>query len=249
MVYIPIILSTACYHNKYERVIDAALRAIKPSHNVDGVEISFLKTSECYDFTVNSELVDYSKNNKIFLHACTKNIIYSNNFESNKVLNKLKNIYDSLNAKQITFHTENISSIDYLINYMKGYNLNIETPDVMRTERNYFKGIEALLLYPNLSLTLDIEHSRNHLHKFLKPKIIKRISEVHYSNYNPGINHDCYNTVFERFNEIINAIKLINKPVVVEIDLRNNFELNKEFMNESRFIISNEIKLLRNNLN
>ncbi|MFA5303263.1 MAG: hypothetical protein WC393_01870 [Candidatus Nanoarchaeia archaeon] len=245
---IPILLSTACYHNKYESVIDAAIRAVKPNHEIDGIEVSFLKTSECFDFKANDELINYSKNNQIFLHACTKNIVYSDNFESNKVLNKLKNIYDLLNAKQITFHTENIGSIDYLIKQMKVCNLNIETPDVMHTEGNYFESIEALLAYPELSLTLDIEHSRNHLNKFMNYGIIERISEIHYSNYNPNINHDCYSTVFERFNKIIELIKLIRKPVVIEIDLRNYSQLNDEFIDESRFIILNEIKLLRDSL-
>jgi len=246
---IPIILSTACYHDKYEKVIDAAIRAIKPSHNINGIELSLLTKNECLDFEINYELSEYSKkDNLIFIHAPAKSIVYLPKIESNKVLHRLKCIYDELGAKNIVFHCENIISMDYLISEMKGYNISIENPDAKMANSKYFETIENNMNNYPVNLTLDVEHARNDLPKFLKKGVVEKICEIHYSNYNPVFNHDSYNAVIERFHEIISAIKVINKPVVVEIDLRNDSALGKEFIKNSREIISKEIELLRNNL-
>lgn len=246
---IPILLSTACYHRKYEKVINSVARAIKPSHDIEGIELSLLSKNECLEFEIDNDFLNYSKNHLTFIHAPAKNIIYSDNFESNIIIDKLKNVYDSLNAKNITFHLDNIESIDYLINEMKGYDISIENPDVKRAKKDYFETIENYLNNYDINLTLDLEHARNDLSKFLKPNLIKRIAEIHYSNYNPDFNHDCYSAVFKRFNDIINAIKIVNKPVVIEVDLRIHSQLLIEFVNESGFIVSKEISLLKNNIN
>jgi hypothetical protein len=245
---IPIILSTACYHRVYDNVIDSALRAIKPNHEIDGIEISLLSNDECLDFEPDGNLIGYSKNNSVFIHAPIKGVIYSKNPLSGKILDKIKNVYDSLNAKNATFHLENIESVDYLANQMEGYNISIENPYIKNADKNYFESLKNYLEKYNLGLTLDLEHSRNDLIKFLNPKIKKRIFEIHYSNYNPNFNHDCYSAVFERFDKIICAIKEINRPVVIEIDLRKVSQLNDEFIDVSNYVISKEIALIKKSL-
>jgi hypothetical protein len=50
-----------------------------------------------------------------------------------------------MNAKNITFHLENIQSIDYIAKEMKGYNISIENPDVKNAKKTYFKSIRDCL--------------------------------------------------------------------------------------------------------
>jgi len=245
---IPIILSTACYHNKYEKVIDSVLRAIKPSHGINGIELSFLKKEELMEFEPNKAIMEYSENSQIFIHAPAKNIIYLENDESNKVFTKIKSVYNLLGAKNVTFHLENINSIEYLAQEFSEYNISVENPDIENASKKYFETLENYLENYNIDLTLDIEHARNDLPKFLTKNIKNKISEIHYSNYNLPFNHDSYSAVFERFNNIIAVIKDVNKPVVIEIDLRNEAQLFGEFVDNSRFIISKEIALLKSNL-
>ncbi|MFA5333288.1 MAG: hypothetical protein WC376_02225 [Candidatus Nanoarchaeia archaeon] len=244
---IPILLSTACYHNKYDNINGAVLRAIKPSHIIDGLEISLLSKSECMEFKVSEELINYSAKKIISMHAASKGVVYRECTESNDILGKIKKDYDSLGVINVTFHKENIESIEYLIKQMKGYNFSIENTYILKTEKDYFKGLKKCLDL-GIGLTLDVEHARNELMRFLHPDIKKSIAEIHYSSYNPCFNHDCYSSVFERFEEIIKVIKIINKPVVIEIDLRNEEELFKEHISSSGFVISKEIALLRSRL-
>jgi hypothetical protein len=131
---------------------------------------------------------------------------------------------------------------------MKGYNISIENPDIKIANSRYFETIENILNNYPVNLTLDVEHAKNDLKKFLTPEIIPRISEIHYSKPNPSFNHDCYSAGFKRFDEIIKAIKLINKPIIIEVDLKNYSQLNDGFIDESRNVIFEEIELLQKNL-
>ncbi|MDD4354144.1 MAG: hypothetical protein PHN56_06850, partial [Candidatus Nanoarchaeia archaeon] len=167
-------------------------------------------------------------------HAPVYEVDYYNNEKSNEVISKLKKLYNSLNCKNITFHATSKMNYDYLINNFKDYNISIENPAPKEKGKIIFRKF----LKKGLNLTLDvchaIEYSKKELEDLLKNE---KIVEIHWS-YSHKFRHDSAALkIDENVKYMLNEIKKLNVPIIIEVSLRPE--------GKNKKIISNEIKLLK----
>ncbi|VVB74842.1 Uncharacterised protein [Candidatus Tiddalikarchaeum anstoanum] len=238
-----LLLSTGCYPRvmKYD-LNDVILRAL--THNVAGIEASFLTTDELFNFSPDDIIVSRLSNTYNTLHAPTKNIKYSNNAESIIVLDKIKYMYKVLNCKNIVFHYETLSDVDFLSTYLSGFNLSVENSNNSNPVFSAGSDIEAFLeKNSSFSLTLDVCHALEFSKEYLRQltnKFSDKIAEVHWSYSGHKLNHDSASSIISDIKFGLYIVKKLDKKTVLEVDLRPNLE--------NRNVISSEIELLKNGL-
>lgn len=225
-------ISTGCYFRQIKNIDDCIERIL--THDVYGIEFSFLKTQELSDYKISSSIEKLVNTYSNSIHAPTKNVLYKNNIKSIELINKLKQVYSIYNCNNIVFHLENVVNTNFLLKEFKDYNISIENPD-SKCDFDYFPKLDELL-NKGFGLTLDICHalefSKNDLEILSKKE---NINEVHWS-FSGKYNHDSPAIILENINYALNVVKELKKPIVLEIDLRPE--------EKNRFIISKELELL-----
>ncbi|MDD4353542.1 MAG: hypothetical protein PHN56_03730 [Candidatus Nanoarchaeia archaeon] len=245
---IPIYLSTGCYNKKEKTIEDMILRAASASHKIQGVELSFLDPCELEYFNYSDKTDNALKKMKCTLHMPTKNIIYENNEECKKLIDKAIDVYDHFKCEVAVFHYQNVESFDYLISRFGKRKMLIENKDQISAKDCIAEMKPLFESYPDLGMVIDFEHAKYGAQQIIK-EFEEKICEVHWSSPKISINHNSYNTILRSFDNNIAFARRLNKPVVIEIDLRSEDELENEYLEISEFVIRKEIGLLDYHLN
>jgi len=233
-----ILLSTACYFRKNDDMNNIIKRILKPEHSVNGYGLALLTPDELMNFQPCNEIIELSQNYYNTLHAPAKKVAYKNDLETDKLLNKLKMLSTQLNMKNITFHYNTVEDFEYLVNNLKNFSISLENQGIKDGNNS---GLEELLdTYPSIYLTFDVCHAIE-FGKEEEDKIIKKydykIMETHWSYSGSNFNHDSAAIMLMEINYMLKLIKSLNKPVLIEVDLRES--------SKHSFIIRKEIQLLK----
>lgn len=234
-----ILISSRAFKKNYKNSNDRIKQVL--TYNPEGVQISFLNVKELLDYKPTKEVIDLLKNKYNVFHAPTKNIIYKDEEKSNKVLKKIKELYNKLNCKIVVFHYNNFKDPSYVADKLLGLNLCIENLDLRRAEENYIEKMKMFFEnYPNFSLCLDVchvlEHSKKDLFELIR-LFKNKIKLTHWSYTFGELKHYSAKATIElakskkvekELNELKETIKDLNQPIVLEINRRhvfNNFGL------------------------
>lgn len=250
---IPILVSTNCYYNKYDNLIDSILRAGKKIHYADGVEISELQVEKFNNFTPDNEVRNLLKNAHVSLHLPSKRVLYNSS-----IVNTLEHackLYDELNCKYMLFHPDTVPDTDFVLEKVGSRSVCIENLDKKKLGgEDYLNNILYFLEENNsFGIVVDLEHAKDSLYDLTKNSIIReRIQGIHWSCPSNTFNHNSYNVIFKDFNRKIKSVLSFNKekvvPLIVEIGLITKEELEKNFITPSKYVIRNEINLIRHYL-
>ncbi len=245
---IPLYLSTGCYNKKEKTIEDMILRAASASHKIQGVELSFLSPYELENFNYSNKTDNVLKNMKCTIHMPTKDIIYEKSELCDRLISKALNIYGYFSCEHAVFHYQNVKDFDYLIDKMGSKKILIENKDKI-SAKNCINEMKPIFdSYPDMGMVLDLEHAKSGASEIIS-EFKDKICEIHWSSPKININHNSYYAVFKNFESNIFWIKNINKPVVIEVELKNEDELKKEYLDSYHFIISQEIAMLNHHLN
>lgn len=244
---IPLYLSTGCYNKKEKTIEDMILRAASASHDIAGVELSFLSPYELESFNCSKKIDNALKDMKCTLHMPTKGIIYEKSELCDRLINKALRIYEHYSCEHAVFHYQNIKDFDYLINNFSAKIL-IENKDKI-SAKDCINEMKIIFdFYPEIGMVIDLEHAKAGACEIIS-EFKNKICEVHWSSPKININHNSYYSVLKNFESNILCLKNIGKPVVIEVELKNEEELKKEYIDINHFVIRQEIALLNHRLN
>ena len=149
---------------------------------IDGIELMLIDKFSIAELELDQNVEKYLKASQYStIHAPFFD--YKNDKKTKGVLTLIKQLYDRINAKNVTFHPDNI--IDYTLLAKCGFRVSIENND-KRKNLGFQKPEEIASLlskYPFLSFTFDFGHAfavnSDDIDSFLKLK--DRMSQIHLS--------------------------------------------------------------------
>jgi len=181
--------------------------------------------------------LDYVSIHAPFFKEDRTDLTYNNTQKIIDLIKKLEKSYFKLNAKTIIFHPNNIK--DYSIFNNTKMNICIENMPIKRNI-SIEKLLELINKFPKFKIIIDTAHAltydKNQLHKLIE-KFKNEIQHIHfsdrrYSEYKKKVS-DHQQLLFCEDIEKFNVIKELNKPIIIEANIKDKINdmdnLKKEF--------------------
>jgi len=223
----PICISISCVdklsddRNKFVE----KLRQLSPK----GVELSFAYPDDLFDFDINKNNLEYLRSLKFnSIHAPWKNIIYGKNKTSEKVLQKISELYKQIKCRNVVFHKNEIE--DYSVITNNGFTASIENDDWRKPNNNFEDMKDILDSRREFKLTFDFSHALSvsfpdnlRYINYFKDRLI----EIHLSIINKNSEkHDFlhkYNT--SELKALLQPLKTVFVPIILEGAVSNLEEI------------------------
>ena len=213
-------------------------------YSPDGIELSFAFPEYLANFNITEENLKYLRSLKyVTIHAPWKNIQYGNNETSKKVLEKIEQLYEKINAKNVTFHPIEIEDVNIFDKY--SFNVSIENEDWKKSSYNSIEKMKQILdSNKRFKMTLDFAHvltvDSNDIKSYID-EFADRISQIHLAYHNRNLNdHYFLYKHQDEVKEFVGHIKNLNVPIVLEAVAPNEEEVP---------LIKNEIEYVKKILN
>lgn len=214
----PICISTGCIYKLSDDRNDLIekLRELSPV----GIELSFVYPEYLLNFDINKNNLDYLKSLKFnSIHAPGLNMVYGANKTSERVLQKISELYKQINARNVVFHKGQIENYDLIMN--NNFVASIENDDWRKPKHNVEDVKNALDRNKGLRFTFDFAHAVSisplSVHQYINNFKDETI-EIHLSVINKDSEeHDFlhkYDNV--KIRSLIQSLKVFSVPVVLE---------------------------------
>lgn len=208
------------------------------SLGADAIELSFSTPNALLEYKFDKEIIkDIQKFETISIHAPWKEIRYDSGDDTDKIIKKLKRIYDKLPIKGIVLHPDRVDGFERL--EKTGLPFLIENMD---QRKEYGISPEQFKIFKkdyNFGFVLDLQHSYEHdpTMKTAK-KLIKimgdRLKHIHVSGCNQFERH-APTYLADNKKSISKILKMgINTPKILEGILSENIK--ETIKNELRYI-------------
>lgn len=227
----PICISTGCvyklfdYSNRDSMIEE--LRKFSPM----GIELCSAYPEYLLSFDINENNLKYLRSLKFnSIHAPWKNITYGSNSTSDKVLQKISELYKLVNARNVVFHKGQIKDYESILN--GNFEPSIENDD-WRKPKYTIEDIENILnKNGKLKFTFDFAHALTvspadipaYLGKF-KDKLI----EIHLAMLNKNLKSHWFLHKYDNpgIRDLLDDLKKASNgvPLVLECVLSNRREL------------------------
>ncbi|MBW2966567.1 hypothetical protein KY342_05675 [Candidatus Woesearchaeota archaeon] len=228
-----ICISTGCLFNPYlKEDINKEVRLLSKL-KIDGVEFLIGDAIELLPFKLKKDTIKILKNfefNTIHVPFILdgEKLFLSNNKRSKRIMNKIYEIYDNINAVNINLHPHQIKS--FKIFDIKNYQYSIENMEMHHEFGiKYYRNI--LKKNPSFKFILDTTHASeggelNNLFKAFKKKIIYTHLSANYFNHL----HIPLHALNKEYLKPFEIIKKGKFPIVLEnqIGTRDITEYKKE---------------------
>ncbi|MBW2981290.1 hypothetical protein KY343_00275 [Candidatus Woesearchaeota archaeon] len=230
-----ICISKGCFWNPHER--EDVNRYIRQASklDIDGIEFLIGDALDLLTFRLKKSSIKILKNLKFNtihapFHLDKEILFFSNNKRSKRILKKLHEIYDKMNAVNINIHPQQIE--DFRVFDMKNYNYSIEN---MEMHHEFKIKDYKKFLKKGFKLVLDTTHASeanelNKLLKIFKKKIVYTHLSANYFNHL----HIPLHVLKEEYLKPLNIIKKGNFPIVLESQIGT--EDIREYKKEVEFV-------------
>lgn len=223
----PICLSTGCVYklsNNRNDLIEE-LRKLSPS----GIELSFAYSEYLLQFDISRDNLDYLRTLKFnSIHSPWENITYGRNKISGEVLNKISELYQQINARNVVFHKTQIDNYNVIVD--NNFVASIENDDWRKPEHNVEDMKNILNKNKRFKFTLDFAHALS-----VSPlDIIKyadcfksKLIEIHLSMMDKVLGkHDfLYKYDSQEIRSLCEPLKAFSIPVVLEAAISSTEEM------------------------
>ncbi len=195
---------------------------------LDGIELFFRKPADLLLFELNDDLKTYIQTLHFnSIHAPFADITYGNDRKTSKILAKLLKIYESVGAKHVVFHPNNVKDFDVL--EKTSMNILLENMDCRKEEFQRYSEFTIILKKYNFGICLDIAHAISMggrtLDKFLENP--EEIRQVH-ASFLKELKHTPLYLADEKIINELKKVKKLNCPFVIENALTDEKSLIKE---------------------
>ncbi|MFC1755500.1 hypothetical protein ACFL96_19270 [Thermoproteota archaeon] len=193
---------------------------------IDGYNLSLIQPDRL-ELSISEQTLNHIKSMRFnSIHGPVTE--YSNNEKTKQMLDRLKQIYDQINAQQIVFHPAKIK--DYSLLKNSGMNCLIELLSPRHDDNiDYYENI--LTKYPWLDFCHDISHagtvSMPRIKEFFE-KFKKRTTQIHISY---GDNNHWHAPMFKASKEFLAAaecVKEFDGEIVIESEMHEPEIIKKE---------------------
>jgi hypothetical protein len=182
---------------------------------------------------------DLNKFNLVALHLPYKDVSYKNDKSTKSILSKVRFLHLKYNFNLISFHPDKVEDWKVFKDFTN-LPLAVENMDCTRKDGRNIQDIKEILDdYKSFDFVLDLQHcytidkSMKLALKFVK-KFKNKIKEIHISGYHNKYNHfPLFKTKQNKI--IINELKTLNKPIIIESDLSDFNEGEKELSYIKRY--------------
>ena len=152
----PICISTGCVYKLSDDRNDLIeeLRKLSPK----GIELSFAYPEYLLEFDISKNNLDYLRTLKFnSIHSPWENIIYGKNKTSEEVLNKISELYQQINARNVVFHKKQIENYNLIVD--NNFVASIENDD-WRKSKHSVEDIKIILdENKRFKFTFDFAHA------------------------------------------------------------------------------------------
>lgn len=215
----------------YKEINPVSMRALNVCKGVsqEAIELNCVKgLSDNGEVITNISSDDLKGFKYVSLHAPTVKIRYKNDTSTHKLLSKLSEICRVLPIKLVVFHPDVVDCWEIFSEYQIPY--AFENLDIRKCFGQTVDEMETVFQRLDCKFVLDLNHcftidpTMQIAEKMIK-KFGDRLSEIHLSGYTSY--HDLlYKT---RQIEIMNPLKGINVPIILESCCNNLTDLQKEY--------------------
>lgn len=195
------------------------LKKFKP----DGIELSFADPKHLINFKISEENLDYLNTLQFnSIHSPWINTIYGENEKSKIIVEKIKELYKKINAKNIVFHEEQIEDFNIIKDLIKeGYIASVENDD-WEGECNSIPKLKNILSKnPELKFTFDFAHaysiSPDEIPNYIK-ELREKTVQIHLSILKKDLRTHRFLHKFDNNKNqlLIKELKKTNVPLVLE---------------------------------
>lgn len=216
--------STGCFYDIYRSDINVAIEnIIKSRIDVDGIELMFPSREDLLNFQVRFDIKKFLNSLQYnSIHMPWNNIFYSE--KEVEFIKKVDDISDKINAKTLVFHTDVVS--DYSLIISDKTKTSVENPGSKEKYGSKISEIKEILSnHPKVFFTVDLAHLLVNKWdikeiKQLKNRIVEMHISIHRNSYHAPLNPDK--------GSILEEIKFLDCPLVVECKIKNISELETE---------------------
>lgn len=185
--------------------------------DINGIEITLSDKEELYSFNLSHENENFlEKLEYISIHAPFK--LISNSEEQGLLrlhVYLLNNLSRKVKSKNMIIHPNEIP-----FSLIKDYSFKVSSEN-MSNNTNY--DLDSILEHPEIGLCLDVSHAYK-ISKEETSKLIERhrerITQVHFSSFKNGKNHQSVIDADNGFYESIERLKELTCPIVIEEDIK-----------------------------
>ncbi|MFH1073290.1 MAG: hypothetical protein V1743_07725 [Nanoarchaeota archaeon] len=210
-----ILLNTGLFVKKGVYDINTAIEIIDKLP-VDGVEIGLSFLDQLKNFRLSQQSFSILKKKEFVSIHAPVNFLYSNDAYTKDVLNKLKQVYDLVNAQYAVFHLHTIKDLSIFDD--SSLTICMENDrGVYNQDAEVIKKI--LEPYPKLKFLLDTNHAMSVSEKevgALVKKLKSRILAIHLSIWYQQEEHVPCHLVSEEALAQAEPIKKLDIPIVLE---------------------------------
>lgn len=190
--------------------------------DVSGVEITFAKKEELYNFKLNKKQIKrFRELDYVSIHAPFRLVRRADNEkEVLKQLDYIEYFYKKINAQNVIIHPNELPKPGIL----RRYKMKFSTENLPKKRHVDIKKMSAILKkYKNLGLCLDVAHAY-YWSKYETGRLVRkfrdRITQVHLSGNYKKEDHVSLRKVSPEFMKSIEPIKKLNVPIVIEEDIK-----------------------------
>ncbi len=214
----PICISTGCIYNLSDDRNDLIekLRDLSPV----GIELSFVYPEYLLNFDINKNNLDYLKSLKFnSIHAPGVNVVYGANKTSERVLQKISELYSQINARNVVFHKGQIENYDLIMN--NNFVASIENDDWRKPKHNVEDIKNVLDKNKGLKLTFDFAHAVSissldayqYINNFKDETIEIHLSVINKDSGEHDLLHKYDNL---KIRSLLQSLKVLSAPVILE---------------------------------
>jgi len=230
-------ISTGCMFNPYlKEDLNKDIKLLSKL-DIDGLEFLIADAINLLSFRLKKETIRILRRYKFNtihapFHLAEESLEFSNNKRSQRIMAKIYEIYDQINAVDINIHPHQIKS--YKIFDTKNYQHSIENME-MHHELDIRYYSKILKKNPSFKLVLDTTHASeggelNQLFKAFKQKIIYSHLSANYFNHL----HLPFHALNKEYLKPFEIIKKGNFPIVLENQIGSKDV--KEYKKEIEFV-------------
>lgn len=205
------------------------------------IELSFASIKELDDFTLSNDIMKLLDHfSYMTIHAPWIEIIYDLNSDSEKIIGKIKGLYERLPVKGIVVHPDCIENFEFLESLKLPFLLeNMNKSSVAGTGPEHFKKFIDNFEF---DFVFDLQHAFEqdqtmNVAEELVEVMRSKIKHIHISGQNKFVRHL---SIVDSDNKtkIMRTLKICpNVPIICEGIMLNNFE--KRAVEELKFIKEN----------
>jgi len=212
----------------YSKISLEEITKLYSSLGADAIELSFATPNQLIENKISKEtFYNLQKYKFISLHAPWKEVRYDFNEDTDKILDKLTNLCDTLPIRGIVLHPDTINRFEILI--QSGLPLLIENMDKRKLYGTNSEQFKELKRKYNFGFVLDVQHAYEHdssmqLAKEFISVIGNKLNHMHISGSSES---EIHVPTFNAINKeaITNILKLnINVPKILEGRLNKDIE-------------------------